>query len=72
MLKRIDGREVVIAGATGAFLFLLQMLLQFDPAVVEDWRAWAFAAIGGAVRGAAAAMLSVLAARKARKAVARA
>ena len=50
--------ELAWIALVGAGIFLLEMAFRFDPGQVQDWKAWAVAAAGGAVRAAAGAVLA--------------
>ena len=49
----LEGVAVLAAG-----VFALQVAAEFEPATISDWRTWAVALGSGAVRAAAAAVLS--------------
>ncbi len=52
--------EIWWAVLTGVVIFAFQLLADFDPATITDWRVWGVAAVGGAVRaGAAAGLVAV-------------
>lgn len=50
--------EIAWIAAVAAGVFALQVAAEFDPTTVTDWRTWAVALGSGAVRAAAAAVLS--------------
>ena len=56
--------ELGWAVAVAVGIFVLDILIQFDPAVVTDWRAWAVAILGGTVRAGAAGALAYIQATK--------
>jgi len=51
-------KELFWAAAVGAAVFALTMLVKFDPAVIDDWQAWAISIGSGCVRAAAGAVLA--------------
>ena len=50
--------ELAWIAAVAAGVFALQVAAEFDPATISNWRTWAVALGSGAVRAAAAAVLS--------------
>lgn len=54
--KRLQ--EYAWAGIVAALVFGLQVLVEFDPDKVTDWKAWAIALGAGMVRAVAGALLS--------------
>lgn len=51
-------REAAWAAFIAIALLVLQTLVGFDPNGINDWKAWAIALGGAAVRAAAAAVLA--------------
>ena len=45
--------------ATAAGIAVATVLVDFDPARITDWRAWAIGIAGAAVRAAAGAILAI-------------
>ena len=52
--------ELAWVVGVAALIAVLSVLIEFDPAAIGDWRTWAIAAAGGAVRAAAGAAVAVL------------
>lgn len=50
--------ELAWIAAVAAGVAALQVLEQFDPAAIHDWRMWGVALGAGAVRAAAGALLA--------------
>lgn len=53
-------QETAWVAAVAAGVAVLQVLKEFDPAIVTDWRTWAVALGAGMVRAAAAAVLAAV------------
>lgn len=56
------------AVAVAVSIFILDILVNFDPAAVNDWRTWLVALAGGAIRAAAGAGIVVVSGWAKRKA----
>lgn len=53
------GPEMAWAVAVAAVVAVLQVLVEFDPSAITDWRAWAIALGASAVRAAAGAAIAI-------------
>lgn len=51
-------REAAWAAFVAVALVVLQALVEFDPAVITDWRAWAISLGAAGLRAGAAAVLA--------------
>ena len=60
MYKFKATEEIGWAILTGVVIFAFEVLSNFDPSTVADWRVWGVAVAGGAVRAGAAAGLIAL------------
>lgn len=54
--KRVE--ELFWVAIVAAGIFVLTVLVEFDPDAIKDWRTWALSLLGGAVRAAAGALLA--------------
>lgn len=57
-------KQAGIAMGIGALVAGLAILIEFDPAAIDDWTTWLAFLVGAMVRGAAAAGMAFYAARK--------
>lgn len=51
-------QEIVWAIVTAAVLAIAQILMEFDPATIGDWRFWAINASGAVARAIGAAIVA--------------
>lgn len=54
------GQELFWAVLIAVSTSLLKVLVDFDPAVVQDWKVWTVGLGAGAVRAAAVAVLALI------------
>lgn len=58
-------QELVLALVVAAAMALLQILVEFDPSEIKDWRLWAISLASSCIRSASQAALTVIARRAA-------
>jgi hypothetical protein len=54
------GEEIAWIALVAVVVFVLEILVEFDPDAISDWRLWAISLGAGCVRAAAGAILGAL------------
>jgi hypothetical protein len=60
-MRKLYSRGTAVYLVTVALLAAFQVLVNFDPATINDWRAWAIALGGGVVRQVASGAVARIA-----------
>ena len=56
--KRLQ--ELAWFAGVAAGVFVLEILVRFDPETITDWRTWVVSLVGGMLRAAAGAVLAAI------------